>query len=90
MIIAKLAPSVDPHTAVDTLHARGLRAFFPGNPEFAVATSALFAAPGKKSDAEVVTRYRRGEVLLVFCQLRDADGKPKHDELGMFKVVQVR
>jgi hypothetical protein len=90
LIIAKLAPNLDARAAVDTLHARGLRAFFPGAPDFAVASSGLFAAPGQRSDAELVTHDHRGDVLLVFCQLRDGEGKPKHDELGMFRVVHVR
>jgi hypothetical protein len=90
LIVARLAPNVDPSAAVDSLHARGLRAFFPGAPEFAVAAAALLAAPGQKADAELITRDSRGDVLLVFCQLRDGEGKPKHDEMGMFKVVHVR
>jgi hypothetical protein len=90
MIIVRLASNVDAKAAVDTLHARGLRAFFPGAADFGVASSGLFSAPGQKSDAELVTHNARGDVLLVFCQLRDGEGKPKHDELGMFKLVHVR
>src|SRR3954469_18444319 len=52
MIIVRLALNVDPKAAVDTLHARGLRAFFPGAVDFGVASSGLFSAPGQKSDAE--------------------------------------
>jgi hypothetical protein len=37
-----------------------------------------------------VTHDRRGDVLLAFCQLRDSTDKPKHDDLGMFKVVRIR
>jgi hypothetical protein len=33
---------------------------------------------------------RRGDILLAFCQLRDSVDKPKHDDLGMFKVVCIR
>jgi hypothetical protein len=90
MIIARLAPNADAAAVVDSLHARGLRAFFPGNPAVAVASSALLAAPNSKADAELITRDRPGDRLIVFCQLRDGDGKPKHDELGMFKVIHVR
>ena len=90
MIIARLGPNADANVAIDSLHARGMRGLFPGNPEIAVASSALLAAPNQKADAELVTHDRRGDRLLVFCQLRDADGRPRHDELGMFKLVHVR
>jgi hypothetical protein len=90
MLIARLGPNADVHAVIDSLHARGMRALFPGDPQFAVASGALLAVPGKRSEAELVTREHRGDVLLVFCQLRDAPEKPKHDELGMFKVVHVR
>ena len=90
MIIARLGPNADASAAIDSLHARGMRGLFPGNPDIAVASSALLAASNRKADAELITHDRPGDRLLVFCQLRDADGKPRHDELGMFKVVHVR
>ena len=90
LIIARLGPNADANVAIDSLHARGLRALFPGNADIAVASSALLAGPNKKADAELITHDRRGDRLLVFCQLRDADAKPRHDEMGMFKVVHVR
>jgi hypothetical protein len=89
-IIVRLPASLPTTAAVDTLHARGLRAFLPGSPTLGFASSGLFAPPNQKSDAEIVTRDRRGDRLLVFCQLRDAEGKPKHDEMGMFKVIAIR
>jgi hypothetical protein len=89
-IIVRLPASLTTAAAVDSLHARGLRAFFPGSATMGSASSALLAAPNQKSDAEIVTRDQRGDRLLVFCQLRDAEGKPKHDEMGMFKVIAVR
>jgi hypothetical protein len=89
-IIVRLPAGLTTAAAVDSLHARGLRAFFPGSATMGSASSALLAAPNQKSDAEIVTRDRSGDRLLVFCQLRDAEGKPKHDEMGMFKVITVR
>ena len=56
----------------------------------AIAGNALFAPPGQTANAEVVTHDRRGDILLAFCQLRDSVDKPKHDDLGMFKVVRIR
>jgi hypothetical protein len=89
-IVVKLPVSLDAQAAVDTLHARGLRAFFPGSQTLGFASSGLFAASHQKSDAELVTRDKRGDRLLVFCQVRDAEGKPRHDEMGMFKVISIR
>lgn len=89
LIVARLQPGMDTKAVIDSLHARGLRAFF-SNESLAIAAGALFAAPGREADAEIVTHDRSGDVLLVFCQLRDAPDKPKHDELGMFKVIRVR
>jgi hypothetical protein len=89
-IIVRLPASLDASAAVDTLHARGLRAFWPGSPALGFASSVLLASPHQTSDAEIVTRDKRGDRLLVFCQVRDAADKPKHDELGMFKVIRIR
>jgi hypothetical protein len=89
-IVVKLPASLDTQAAVDTLHVRGLRAFWPGSPAVGFASSGLFASPHQTSDAELVTRDKRGDRLLVFCQIRDAEGKPKHDEMGMFKVIRIR
>jgi hypothetical protein len=88
-ILARLKPGADPKATVDSLHARGLRAFFAKESQ-ALAGSALFAPPGMTANAEIVTHDRRGDVLLAFCQLRDTTDKPRHDELGMFKVVRIR
>ena len=89
LILARLKPGTDVKAAVDSLHARGLRAFF-AKESAGIVAGALFALPGDASDAEIVTRERRGDVLLMFCQLRDTPEKPKHDDLGMYKVVHVR
>ena len=89
LIVARLQRGTDTKAVIDSLHARGLRAFFSSESP-AIAGGALFAVPGREADAEIVTRDRSGDVLLVFCQLRDAPDKPKHDELGMFKVVRVK
>ena len=89
-VIVRLPASLEAQAAVDTLHARGLRAFWPGSSALGFASSVLLASPHQKSDAEIVTRDKRGDRLLVFCQVRDAEGKPKHDEMGMFKVIRIR
>jgi hypothetical protein len=88
-ILARLRSGTDTKAVVDSLHARGLRAFF-GSEASAILLGGLFAEPGMAAAAEFMTHDRRGEVLLVFCQFRDAPDKPKHDDLGMFKVVHVR
>ena len=88
-IVVRLPGTVTSAAAVDSLHARGLRAFLPGSPATGFASSGLFAPPNQKSDAEILTTDHRGDRLLLFCQLRDGEGKPRHDELGMFKVVRI-
>ncbi len=88
LILARLQPGTDTKAAIDSLHARGLRAFF-AKESVAIAVGALFAPPGTEAAAEIVTHDCRGDVLLVFCQLRETPDKPKHDDLGMFKVVGV-
>ena len=90
LIVVRLPASVPVETAIDSLHARGLRAFLPGSPALGVASSALFAAAGQRSDAQLLTQDRRGDRLVVFCQLREAPEKPKHDEMGMFKVIYIK
>lgn len=89
-IIVRLPVELPPQIAVDSLHARGLRAFLPGSPKLGFASGALLAPASQRSDAELITRDRRGDRLLVFCQLREAPDKPKHDEMGMFKVIYIK
>lgn len=89
-IVVHLPAALPVQTAVDSLHARGLRAFLPGSPLLGFASGALLAPAGQRSDAELVTRDRRGDRVLVFCQLREAPDKPKHDEMGMFKVIYIK
>ena len=89
-IVVRLSAETPSQTAVDSLHARGLRAFLPGSPTLGYASGALLAPAGRRSDAELVTRDRRGDRLLVFCQLREAPDKPRHDEMGMFKIIYIK
>src|SRR5262245_49329949 len=65
LIFARLQPGTDVHAAIDSLHARGLRAFF-ATESMALAAGALFAPPGVEGAAEIVTHDRPGDVLLVF------------------------
>jgi hypothetical protein len=89
-IVVRLPAELPVQVAIDSLHARGLRAFLPGSPTLGFASGALLAPAGRRSDAELVTRDRRGDRVLVFCQLREAPDKPKHDEMGMFKVIYIK
>jgi hypothetical protein len=89
LIFARLQAGTDVEAVTDSLQARGLRAFF-ATESMALAVGGLFAPPGVEAAAEIVTHDRAGGVLLAFSQLRDAPDKPKHDDLGMFKVVRVR
>lgn len=89
-VVVRLPAGLLLQTAIDSLHARGLRAFLPGSPTLGFASAALLAPAGARSQAELLTRDRRGDRLLVFCQLREAPEKPKHDEMGMFKVVYIK
>ena len=89
-LVVRLPSEVSTQAAVDSLHARGMRAFMPGSPLLGFVSGGLLAPAGQKSDAELVTRDRRGDRLLVFCQLREAPEKPKHDEMGMFKVIYIK
>lgn len=86
-LVVRLPHDLPAQTAVDSLHARGLRAFLPGSPTLGFAAGGLLAPPGQRSDAQLLTQDRRGDRLLIFCQLREAPEKPKHDEMGMFKVI---
>lgn len=88
-LLARLQPGADVKAVVDSLHALGLRAFF-SKESVALVGGGLFAAPGMLADAGVVTHDRSGDVLLAFCQLREAPDKPKHDAMGMFKIVRVK
>ena len=51
------------------------------------ASGGLLAPAGQRSEVQLLTKDQRGDRLLVFCQLREAPDKPKHDEMGMFKVI---
>ena len=57
----------------------------------ATGSAVLFAAPGEKNDGvRLRVVFERGHRYALWCQFRDSDTAPKHQALGMFKLVAVR
>lgn len=86
LVIVRLKPGVSLATAVDSL-ARGaaIKALR------ATGSGVLFAAPGAPpTDAVIEAELAPGDRWAFFCQFRDGPKAPKHQQLGMFKVLEVR
>lgn len=49
----------------------------------------LIAAPRDTTPEQVALELHPGELYALVCQFRDGPGKPKHDALGMYAVMQV-
>jgi len=77
-------------TAPDTLSAGAHRWSFVNNGSVRHEFLVVRLPAEVSAEAELLTRDRRGDRLLVFCQLREAPEKPKHDEMGMFKVIYIK
>ncbi|HEX4935279.1 MAG TPA: hypothetical protein VFV33_18980 [Gemmatimonadaceae bacterium] len=84
VIVMKLRPGVN----LDTLLAQPDRR--RGFPEFVEGGNAvLFAPPGKTGSGELVVDLEPGRDYLLLCNFRDAEGKPMHSSLGMYRRVRV-
>ena len=53
-------------------------------------SAVAFADPGTTGSAELVVDFDPGRDYVLWCNFRDADGKPTHSTLGMFKRIHVR
>lgn len=54
-------------------------------------SAVLFAEPGERNDAvSLRLDFKRGEHWAIVCQFTDSAGAPKHNTLGMFKLVTVQ
>lgn len=55
------------------------------------ASGAVLITPvGVDAPTAVTAELRSGELWALVCQFRDSAGAPKHDKLGMVKVMAVR
>lgn len=57
---------------------------------FDVNGSVLISAPGQTAVEGVYVDLKPGETWALVCQFRDSAGAPKHDKLGMLRVMSVR
>lgn len=86
MILVRLRPDAAPRAFADSAmrdgRTRALRA---------TGSAVLFADPGKANTVvSVRANFQRGERWALVCQFRDTTTAPKHNTLGMFKVLAVR
>ena len=57
----------------------------------ATGSSVLFAMPGQRNDGVALrVNFERGHRYAIICGFRDSATAPKHQTLGMFKIVAVR
>jgi hypothetical protein len=57
----------------------------------ATGSAILFAKPGEKNDGVALrVNFERGHRYAIICGFRDSATAPKHQTLGMFKIVAVR
>ena len=86
VVLARIRPEVSNREFADSL-LHGARMV----PVRASGSGVLFAAPGKRNDiVRLRTVFTRGERYALWCQFRDTAGAPKHDQMGMFKLLSVR
>ena len=52
--------------------------------------SVLYASPGQGSTAELLVDLKSGRSYVAVCLMRDAEGAPRHTELGMATSFVVR
>lgn len=52
--------------------------------------SVLIAPPGDSVREAILVRLRPGERYALLCQFRDSTGKPRHTQLGMVGLIEVR
>ncbi len=63
----------------------------PVRPLRATGSAVLFADPGSRNDVvSIRINFKRGEHWALSCQFADSAGAPKHQKLGMFRLVTVR
>jgi hypothetical protein len=86
MVFVRLKDGVSPREAADSI-SRGART----NALRSTGSAVLFAEAGKRN-AVVSLRLalKSGERWAVVCQFADSAGAPKHNTLGMFKLVTVQ
>ncbi|WP_373059713.1 hypothetical protein [Gemmatimonas sp.] len=86
LLVARLEVGVTPREFADSL-ARGASV----RRLCATGSAVLFAEPGKRNDVvSLRIDFRSGEQWALWCQFADSAGAPKHQTLGMFKLVAVQ
>jgi len=86
LLVARLKAGVTPRQFADSL-ARGASV----RPLRATGGAVLFAEPGKRNDVvSLHLDFKPGEQWAIWCQFADSAGAPKHQTLGMFKLVAVK
>lgn len=86
MVLVRLRPEATARAFADSAmrdgRTRALRA---------TGGAVLFADAGKANTVvSVRANFQRGERWALVCQFRDTTTAPKHNTLGMFKVLEVR
>lgn len=52
--------------------------------------SVLIAAPGDSVREALLVQLQRGDRYALLCEFRDSAGKPRHSQLGMVGLIEVR
>ncbi len=86
LALARLRDGVSSAEAADSLmHGRSMRNLR------ATGSAVLFAAPGQTDNpVRLSVTFERGKRYALWCQFRDSSSAPKHQVLGMFKILTVR
>jgi hypothetical protein len=86
MVLVRLRDDVSNAVAADSL-SKGARMV----PLRATGSGVLFPSPGSQNSiVRLRTEFHRGERYALYCQTRDSATAPKHNQLGMFKLLTVR
>ena len=85
LMLAALKPGVTLDAALAASAAgRDTREFLESG------ASVLYASPGQVSTAELLVDLKSGRSYVAVCLMRDAEGAPRHTELGMATSFVVR
>jgi hypothetical protein len=86
MLVARLKDGVSPRQFADSLMS-GVSV----RPLRATGSAVLFADAGQRNEVvSLRVDLTRGERWAIWCQFADSTGAPKHQTLGMFKLVTVQ
>jgi hypothetical protein len=86
LLVTRLRENVSAQAFVDSLMKGGTTKTLR-----ATGSSVLFARPGQQNDGVALrVVFERGQRYAILCGFRDSATAPKHQALGMFKLVGVR